>query len=262
MGKTSARQPIGASLLVAAAALVAGQAVLAEPTEIIVRVLSQDAKFIGTSMGGMRVTLRDAHSGEILASGVTQGGTGDTKRIMHESGGRRAQLADASTAKFVATLDLEAPRLIEVEAFGPLAQAQGAHRLVSSQWVIPGKHISGGDGWLLVLPGFVVDVLAPPAHIKLDKSTAKVDLRANVIMMCGCPIEPNGLWDANKYEVKAIVSRNGVPAGTYALAYAGETSQFAGSVPVTGPGAYEIIVYAHDPINGNTGLDRTTFIAE
>ena len=54
----------------------------AEPTDIVVRVLSKDAKFIGTSMGGMRVTLRDAHTGEILATGLTQGGTGDTKRLI------------------------------------------------------------------------------------------------------------------------------------------------------------------------------------
>ena len=44
----------------------------AEATDIVVRVLSKDAKFIGTSMGGMRVTLRDAHTGEILATGLTQ----------------------------------------------------------------------------------------------------------------------------------------------------------------------------------------------
>jgi len=74
-------------------AAVVGLAVLtptgawAEPTDIVVRVLSKDAKFIGTSMGGMQVTLRDAHTGEILATGLTRGGTGDTKRLMHESAG-------------------------------------------------------------------------------------------------------------------------------------------------------------------------------
>ena len=91
-------------------------AALAEPTEIVVRVLGNDSKFIGTSMGGMRVTLRDAQTGEILATGLTQGATGDTRRIMHEDGGRRAQLSDDSAAKFVATIDLDEPRLIEVEA--------------------------------------------------------------------------------------------------------------------------------------------------
>jgi hypothetical protein len=45
------------------------------------------------------------------------------------------------------------------------------------------------------------------------------------------------------------------------LAFAGETSQFATKVPIQAPGDYEVIVFAHDPRNGNTGLDRTTFIA-
>lgn len=63
-----------------------------EPTEIVVRVIGKDSKFIGTSMGGMRITLRDAHTGELLATGVTVGGTGDTERIMQPQGGRRARL--------------------------------------------------------------------------------------------------------------------------------------------------------------------------
>jgi len=233
----------------------------AEPTDITVRVLSKDAKFIGTSMGGMRVTVRDAQTGEILAKGLTRGGTGDTKRLMHLSAGRRAQLSDPSAAKFETTLDLDAPRLIEVEAYGPMAQQQAAHRVVSSQWVIPGKGVTGGDGWVLELPGFAVDVLAPPAHVKLSGAD-KVDLRANVVMMCGCPIEPGGLWDANKFEVEAVVSRDGKKITRLPLRYAGETSQFAASLPIDAPGTYDVLVYAHDPSNGNTGADRTTFVAK
>lgn len=232
----------------------------AEPTEVMVRVLSKDAKFVGTSMGGVRVTLRDGHTGEILASGITRGGTGDTKQAMHASGGRRARLADETAARFVATLDLSEPRLVEVEAFGPLAQPQAAHRVVSSQWVVPGRHLSGGDGWVLELPGFVVDVLQPSAHVTLPPETRSVELRANVVMMCGCPVAPNGLWDAEKFEVAAPVTHDGRPAGRLALSYAGRTSQFAGTVAIEAPGVYDVLVYAHDPANGNTGVDRTTFI--
>lgn len=234
----------------------------AEPTEIAVRVLSKDAKFIGTSMGSMRIVLRDAQTGEVLASGLTSGGTGDTKRIMHKDAGRRAVLSDPSAAKFVATIDLTEPRLIEAEAFGPLAQLQSAHRVVSSQWVVPGRGLSGGDGWILELPGMVVDVLGPAAHSKLPSSTTKVELRANVLMMCGCPIEPNGEWDANKFEVKAIIRRDGNAVGSVDLFYAGTASQFAGNIPIDAAGTYDLIVYAYDQGNGNTGLDRTTFIVD
>ena len=248
-------------IILSLAVLTAPAVASAEQTEITVRVLAKDSKFVGTSMGGMRIILRDAHTGEILATGLTQGGTGNTKLIMHEDRGRRAQLADKSAAKFTATLDLDEPRLIEAEAYGPLGQPQAATRVLSTQWVVPGRGISGGDGWVLDLPGLVVDVLAPPAHIRLPAETTEVVLRANVVMMCGCPIEPKGLWDADKLEVKAIVKRNGERIAQLDLAYAGETSQFATKVPVEAPGDYEVIVFAHDPRNGNTGIDRTTFIA-
>jgi len=192
---------------------------------------------------------------------VTQGGTGDTRLIMHEDRGARAILSDDSAAKFTATLDLDEPRLIEAEAYGPLGQPQAAAPVLSTQWVVPGRGITGGDGWVLEVPGFAVDVLSPPAHVRIPAKEAKVPVTANVVMMCGCPIEPEGLWDADKLEVKAIVKRNGERIGEVDLAYAGKTSQFAGEVPVETPGLYEVIVYAHDPGNGNTGLDRTTFIA-
>ena len=248
------------AFLVAGLLVLGPAAAWAEPTDIVVRVLSKDAKFIGTSMGGMRITLRDAETGELLATGLTEGETGDTERIMHERGGRRAQLSDPSAAKYQVTLDLDVPRLIEVEAYGPLAQRQAAQRVVSTQWVIPGRGITGGDGWVLELPGFVVDVLAPPAHVRVADA-ASVEVRANVVTMCGCPVEPKGLWDADKYEVKAIVSLNGKPVTRVPLAFAGETSQFAASVPVEAPGFYDVLVYAYDPATGNTGVDRTTFIA-
>jgi hypothetical protein len=52
---------------------------------------------------------------------------------MHEDKGRRTQLSDQSAAKFTATLDLDEPRLIEAEAYGPLGQSQAAVRVLSTQ---------------------------------------------------------------------------------------------------------------------------------
>lgn len=247
-------------VLLGLAVLLGAATAYAEPTEIVVRVLSKDAKFVGSSMGGVQVLLRDAETGEILAKGVTAGGTGDTKRLMNDDAGRRALLSDDSAAKFVATIDLQEPRLIEADIFGPLAQPQAAHRALASQWVVPGRHLNGGDGWVIELPGFAVDILSPPAHIKLAPDTGQVSVEANVTMMCGCPIEPEGIWDANKYEVKALVKRDGKKVSTVDMGYAGQTSQFSGTIPVDAPGVYDVTVYAYDPQNGNTGVDRTTFI--
>jgi hypothetical protein len=258
--KTPARR--FASLGLHAALLLALTApAAATPTRIEVRVLSKGAKFVGTSMGGARVVVRDADTGEILARGVTAGGTGDTGRVMKQAQRHHDPVSDETAAVFRATLELDAPRQLEVEAFGPLGQRQSAGRATSTMWVVPGRHVTGGDGWLLELPGFVVDVLEPPAHQRRS-GVRSVAVRANVTMMCGCPIEAGGLWDANAYEVRALVSRGGAPLGEIPLAYTGETSQFAGEVAVPEPGAYEIVVYAHDPATGNTGLDRTTVIVE
>src|SRR5665811_974357 len=232
----------------------------AEPTEITVRVLGKDSKFVGSSMGGARVIVRDADTREILAQGVTSGSTGDTKRIIGPQDDSRSLRSSEGAAKFVATIDIDEPRLVEVEAYGPLAQPQAAHRVSETQWVVPGRHISGGEGWVLELPGYVVDVLAPPAHVRLPPETASVELRANVALMCGCPITPGGLWDADTLEVKALIKHNGEQLPPVDLAFAGETSQFKGAVPVSGPGLYDVTVYAHNAANGNTGLDRTRFI--
>jgi len=245
----------------ALATLLAAPGARAEPTRIEVRVLSKGAKFIGTSMGGVQILLRDADSGELLASGVTSGTTGDTSRIMKQPQHRHDPVSDEAAAVFRTTLELDAPRRLLVEAFGPLAQRQAAGRATSTMWVVPGRHVSGGDGWLLELPGFAVDVLEPPAHQRRLGATS-VTVRANVTMMCGCPIEPGGLWDANGLEVRALLRRNGSPVGEAALSYAGETSQFAGEIATPEPGAYEIVVYAHDPKTGNTGLDHTTVVVE
>lgn len=247
------------TLLVAVAALLLAPLAAAEPTEIEVRLLSKGAKFVGTSMGGVLVTLRDAQTQELLASGVVQGSTGDTERIMQAPQPHHDPVSTPDAAVFRATLDLAAPRLVEVAASGPLGQRQAANRVTSTMWVVPGKHVKGGDGWRLELPGFAVDVLAPPAHQLLRGLPQQVAVRANVVMMCGCPIEPGGLWDADRFEVRAQVSRDGKRLRELPLRYAGETSQFAAELEIDAPGSYEVLVYAYDPANGNTGLDRTTF---
>jgi hypothetical protein len=157
--------------------------VSAEPTRITVRVLSRDAKFVGTTMGGAHVLIRDAQTGAVLSEGLTRGGTGDTERIMIRDRRRGVPLSTEDAARFDAVVDLREPRLLEVSVSGPAAQRQAAVRVTSSQWVVPGKHLTGGDGWVLELPGLVVDVLGPPAHMALAGVPRDVELRANVVMM-------------------------------------------------------------------------------
>ena len=171
---------------------------------------------------------------------------------------RGMTLSDESAAAYATTIDLDEPSLIEVTACGPSAGLQSANRVSATQWVVPGKHITGGDGWIMELPGFVVNVEAPSSHSMLAGKA--VTIRANVTMMCGCPITPGGLWDANKIEVAALLRKNGQRAGVLPLQYAGTPNQFTGTWTVQEAGTYEADVYAYDASNGNTGIDRVTFM--
>ncbi len=254
--KTQLKSTVLALFIAAATAT----SVSAVPTQIIVHVKSKDAKFIGTSMGGVLITIKDVNTGQLLAKGHTTGGTGNTAKIMTTPITRGNPISDESAAKFSATIDIDEPTLVEITAYGPSASIQSANRVSATQWVIPGKHITRGDAWLMELPGFAVDVLAPSTHSMLKGGPQTVVIEANITMMCGCPITPGGLWDANKFEVAALLSKDGKRIGVLPLQYAGATSQFSGTWNVTEPGTYEATVYAYDPSNGNTGLDSVTFM--
>ncbi len=250
-----------ACLLAVIIMLVAGvTSAWAVPTKITVRVKSKDAKFVGTTMGGVQITIRNVQTGELLAKGLTSGGTGNTARIMTTPVTRGVPISDESAAKFSAVIDIDEPTQVEVAAYGPLASTQSANRVSATQWVIPGKDITAGDAWLMELPGFAVKVQAPSLHTMLTGAQQTVVLKASIMMMCGCPITPGGLWDANKIEVTALLSRNGKRAGTLPLQYAGTASQFSGTWAVKEPGVYEATVYAYDAATGNTGLDHVTFV--
>jgi hypothetical protein len=237
-----------------------GVEALAVDTNIDVRVLSKGAKFIGTGVAGTEITIRDAETGELLARGQTVGNSGDDRRIMVEPWPRHTPLSTPTSAVFRATLDLDEPRQVVVAARGPLSQPQSMAIATVTQWMVPGKHVTGGDGLTLELPGFSVDILQPPARQRVPAGQERIELRANVMMMCGCPIEPGGFWDANTFEVVALIRQRDRRVAETTLSYAGEIGQFAGAFPIPGPGPYDITVYAFDPRNGNTGIDRTTIV--
>lgn len=226
-------------------------------TEVMVRAQAKDAKFIGTSIGGAKIYIRNAETGEILAEGITEGSTGDTDLIMKQPHERNQRLADENTAGFLATLDLRDPVFVTIEAYAPNNKKQA--RVVSSTqlWLLPGKHIKG-DGIVLEVPGFVVDILSPQAHERIGEETS-IQITANVILMCGCPVTEDGTWDANQYEVTAHISREGADAQELQLSISDKPSTFSAKTQLS-PGLYEITISAYDPVTGNTGLDRVNFI--
>jgi len=232
-----------------------------ESTNIIVRAKAKDAKFIGSSMGGARVNIHNAETGELLATGIISGTTGNTDLIMRTPHERGRQLSDNETAKFETSLMLEMPVLATITVTAPLGQRQSAITTSTQIWLIPGKHITG-DGIVLEFPGFVVDIQEPGAQSFIKSGTkgnTEIKLSAHVVMMCGCTITDGGLWDANKYEVKAIVTYKGKSHTSLALNLISD-NQYEGILNLQEKGIYEIMVYAFDPQTGNTGLDKTSFI--
>ena len=155
----------------------------ATETKLIVRVKAKDAKFIGSSMGGALVMVRDSETGQILAKGLTKGSTGNTKLIMYTTE-RGVALSDEATAKFETTLDIDEPQLVTIEASGPYSQRQSMATSTAQVWLIPGKDIVG-DGVILEVPGFAIDILAPQAHerISLNKNRGKISITINMVMM-------------------------------------------------------------------------------
>jgi hypothetical protein len=215
----------------------------AEPTEVVIRARALDAKFIGSHVGGVQVTLTNAETGAELEHGRIEGGTGDTKRLMTQAQARGDALADADTAKYTAHLDLSEPTRVKVQAIGP-----GGMEVSAMMWVLPGRNVDG-DGWVLNFPGLIV---SPTTVQAADR---RLQIRATVSLMCGCPIEPGGLWDAARYQVVAELRQSGAQPIRFPLAYAGEKSKFAGE-PQTSPppGAYSLRVTAVDAKSPNAGV--------
>ncbi|SFN90996.1 hypothetical protein [Salegentibacter flavus] len=228
-----------------------------QETKIMVRAQAKDAKFIGTSMGGAKIIIRDVETGKILDEGLTKGITGDTEVILLSPRERYKEITTEKTAGYEASLKLDKPTFVSIEAQGPMSKKQA--KVVSSTqlWVIPGKDITG-DGIILEIPGFVVDVLSPQTHETISAGT-EIEIRANIVMMCGCPVTEEGTWDASGYEIKALISSEGKEHKEINLNSTDKASTFSETVKLV-EGDYEIEVYAYDPKTGNTGLDRVNII--
>jgi len=235
----------------------------AQTTKIIIRAKAKDAKFIGTPIGGALVVVKNDLTGEILAKGITTGGSGSTDVIIKKPITRGQLITDSATAKFVAQVNITEPTFADIEVTAPVNRRNGTVRATTQVWLIPGKDILG-DGIILEIPGFILDVIYPTTHqfIKLDSiKNGNLTFKTSLTLECGCPITKGGVWNSDDIVVSAIVKREGVKTGEIPLQLV-EQNIFEGTLKVKEKGDYELDVYAYNAKTGNTGVDRINFVVQ
>ncbi len=216
-------------------------------THVLVRVRAHDAKLIGDEVGGARVTITEVATGEVLASGVTTGGTGDTHLIIEAPHERHGTFMDTpGAAGFRGTFRLTSPTVVRISAVGPLNYPQATARASKTLLLEPGADI-GGNGIVLDLQGLIVEVLdAPPAS-----GRAGMQVRARVRMLCSCATKPGGLWTIERVTARLMDGDDIVAEAP--LQYSGQTSVYSGTLPTPRSGAFTLVVSAADTDGVNFG---------
>jgi hypothetical protein len=219
----------------------------------MVRVLARDAKIIGSGVGGAQVRIVDARTGELLAEGKQEGGTGDTELIMTAAHGRDMTVYDTEgAAGYLAELKLSEPTIVNISALGPLMYPQAIRSATKQMLLVPGQHVEG-DGVILELHGYIVEILSPEPLTPVGES---FEVSVRVRMMCGCPIAPGGMWNADDMQFAARLKASGTPVAESELEFAGERNMFRGtvSVPASALGKdLELEVVVSDPRRQNFG---------
>jgi hypothetical protein len=242
-------------------------------TKITVRVQAKGGKYLGDDIGGAWVTIRNSQTGEILASGVTSGDSGGISDEYVPNASRRAivtpgdprqihwVVANPITSHFSAELTLDHPAMLEISVFGATGGLQTAHKAIATAWAVPGNDIVVD----IEISGLLVQVIEPTTHLQLPAIGVAVPLKANVAMMCGCPINYGMLWIPSDFEVSAQIRNLG--SGSIVMvplnfSTTGLPGTFEGSYNVTEPGFYEATILAVQRGTGNTGAGQVTFFTQ
>lgn len=232
----------------------------AQETVLTVRAKANDAKFIGTAMSGVQVSVTHAHTEELLAQGIVSGGTGSTETLMEQPIARGKRISDEGAAAFKAVLDIDEPTPLNIRVHGPLAGGTTGVDASKSMWLLPGEDIDG-DGVVFNLYGFVVVPLEPHANTKVD-ADKELALRVYVTMLCGCPITPGGMWDADKYTVEAQIWNADTLVERVPMQAGSEDGVFKATYAPQQSGSYRIIFTAADSAAHNYGVAYTGIAVE
>jgi len=151
-------------------------------TKVIVRVVARDAQAIGSGVGGALVRIRNLETGEILAEGKQEGGTGSTERIMIQPR-RRGETVYGTfgSASFEAKIPLDLPTQVRIDAEAPLGYPQAIQKGSKTLTLIPGRDVLG-EGIIIELNGLIVNIVSPSSKEKLREGEA-VLVKAEVRML-------------------------------------------------------------------------------
>lgn len=250
-------------------------------TSITVRVQAKGGKFLADDIGGSEVTIRDARTGERLGGGLALGTSSGNLSPAYSAGASLNTIVtppdepggsymvqwlspQSDTSGLSVELAISRPTLLEVTAYGPLGGLQSAHRVTATRWIVPGQSFPE-PGFVVEIPGLLLQVMEPATHLAISSLPCEVPLRANVTMMCGCPIAAgeDQTWIPSDFEVTAAIGPVGQPpTETVTLSFPGTApSIFCGSyaVPAGATGFYQAVFTAVQRSTGNTGTGTATF---
>lgn len=231
-------------------------------TEIVVRVVAKGAMVLGDEVGGARVTIREHATGRVLASGIQGGSAGDRNQIM-----RTPRLLDephytsTESASFVATFALERPTRVEIIGEGPLDYPGSMQRASVTTMLLPGQDVSG-DGIVLELHGYLVDILSPKGKGPLT-AAADVMLKASVRTLSGNPVQPYGDWDSRKIQIYGEIRSGDRVIERLQMFFADDAGVFEAPFYVPSPAQatedLTIRVIASNGADTNFGVAEATF---
>jgi hypothetical protein len=232
------------------------------PTTVVIRVVGSHAMALGDTVGGAAVTIKDAETGAVLASGFQTGPSGDLRSIMQTPRLPTEQVFSAKdSAAFKTELTLSKPTVVEVIGDGPLKYPGAKRRASKTVLLYPGKHVTG-DGIVLQLNGMIVQIEAPMADRPLGIGDG-VTVRATVRMMCDCIVEPYGNWDSRKMSLYGEWRDDDKVFGKFDFYHQGPKGIFLGDYTIPrwlkGKDRLTLRVVASDADGINVGYDEITY---
>ena len=217
------------------------------PTGLKVLVRADDAKFIGSGVGGLNIAVRDAATGAVLAEGEITGPTGDTEALMRVPQTRGYSATVGDPASFQVELALARPTRVEIAVTGPLAVAQSIQATTVTLWLIPGQD-RVANPVILHLPGLITELL------DYTVDDGQLSVTAAVTMICGCPITVEGLWPAADFRAVVQLYRQHELVAEGVMGFTGTDNEFAGTLDLTGAGDFDMVVHAYQVSTGNAGV--------